>query len=373
MERAVGLRVKAPLRQQGGEVCRLLPVGVEHQIGVLGELLRRHLLHRVVQAHRAGGDADGQQQHEADHRHGAVGGVDAGVELPQDEHVEVFIVELLPAPAHPQQEAGQGAEEQQGAQAAQADHHPEQGVHPQDAPGEQHGVGDGKQSRPGQEENHRQPQALAFQLLVHPLGLHQIDEPASGDGEGVVGHHQQEDSGEGQGGLAQGGQGDGEGEHGHGHGEQPGGECGQAPGRQHPQPQAHQQGQQAHARRLQQQEPGHLAPPHAQQQIGAQLLLPPADEEAGGVEDQKGQHHPHKDGEHAHQLPDGLGGGGGGPAAQVLEHRLGLQGVEHVEQAHGEHDGEEPHPVVLHAAAHVFGGQLREHRSGHLPARSPRR
>ena len=79
MEGAVAPRVKAPLRQQGGQVHRLLPVGIKGQADVLGELLLRHLGDGVVQSHGAGGDADGQQQHETDHRHGAVGGVDAGV------------------------------------------------------------------------------------------------------------------------------------------------------------------------------------------------------------------------------------------------------------------------------------------------------
>lgn len=107
-----------------------------------------------------------------------------------------------------------------------------------------------------------------------------------------------------------------------------------------------------------------------QQQVGAQLSLPAANQEAGGIEDQKGQHHPHKDGEHADELPDGLGRGSLGTAAQVLEHRLGFQGVEHIEQAHAEGDGEKPHSVVLHAAPHIFEGQLREHRSEHLPGGS---
>ena len=83
-EGALCLRIEASLRQQGGEVHLSLLLRVEDQIHVLGGLLGRHLLHRVVEPYRAGGDANGQQEHEADHRHGAVGGVDAGVELPQD-------------------------------------------------------------------------------------------------------------------------------------------------------------------------------------------------------------------------------------------------------------------------------------------------
>ena len=272
-EGALCLRIKAPLRQQGGEVHLSLLLRVEDQLHVLGGLLGRHLLHRVVEPYRAGGDANGQQEHEADHRHGAVGGVDAGVELPQDKHIEVPVVEPLAALAYPQKEPGQGAKEEQGAQAAQADHHPEQRVHPQQAPGEEHGVGDGQQPRPRQKENHRHPQALGLELLIHPPGLHQIQEPAPGDGKGVAEHYQQEDKGEGQGRFPHGRQGDRESELRHGHGEEPGGEGGQAPGRQHPQPQACQQGQHPHAQGFQQEQAGHLPPLHAQQQVGAQLSL----------------------------------------------------------------------------------------------------
>ena len=48
-EGALCLRIEASLRQQGGEVHLSLLLRVEDQLHVLGGLLGRHLLHRVVE------------------------------------------------------------------------------------------------------------------------------------------------------------------------------------------------------------------------------------------------------------------------------------------------------------------------------------
>ena len=52
---------------------------------------------------------------------------------------------------------------------------------------------------------------------------------------------------------------------------------------------------------------------------------------------------------------------------QKPQHRLGLHGVEHVEDAHAEGDGDKVDRVIPQATGHVFGRQLREHRRTHLP------
>ena len=72
-------------------------------------------------------------------------------------------------------------------------------------------------------------------------------------------------------------------------------------------------------------------------------------------------------------LPGADGYALGETMRQEAEHRLGLQGVEYIKEAHAEGYGEKVYPVVPEAAPHVFDRQLREHCSGHLQARSPRR
>ena len=59
----------------------------------------------VVQADGAGGDADGQQEHQTDDRHGHIGAVNPGIELPEDEHIQAPVIHPLGRLAQFQQEA----------------------------------------------------------------------------------------------------------------------------------------------------------------------------------------------------------------------------------------------------------------------------
>ena len=109
-----GVRVEAGLGEPGGDVH---PDGVAAVVldgEVIGGGGGGALLNGVVEAHAAGGDPDGQQQEQTDHRHGEIGGVDAAVELPQHKHIETFVVELFPALHHPEEKARERAEKQQG-------------------------------------------------------------------------------------------------------------------------------------------------------------------------------------------------------------------------------------------------------------------
>ena len=371
---ALLLRVKALRRQQCGQIhgppILLRP---DRQFHILGHGLVRHLRDGVVQSYRGGGDADGQQQHEADHRHGPVGGIDIGVELPQDEQIQIFIIELLAGLAQTQQETGQSPEEQQGTQAAQPDHYPEQFVHPQQAPGQQHGVGHGQQNAAHEKEHHRDAQAAHLQFLIDPPGPQQVDELPPGYGKCVVEHHQQEDGRKGQHRLADSRERDGKGKVGHGHRKQPRGKEGQGLGEHHTQRQPHRQRRQSNDGGLCQQQPGHLPALHAKHQVGAQLPGPAADQKTGGVQDEEGQYHPHKNRQDADELLNSSHNVGPGVLGQIADHTLGLQSVEHIKQAHAEGHGQEVHPVVPEAAPYILDSQLREHRSGHLPAQSPRR
>ena len=57
-----------------------------------------------------------------------------------------------------------------------------------------------------------------------------------------------------------------------------------------------------------------------------------------------------------------------GAFGQHLHRPLPLQGIEHIEEAHPQGEGEKVHRVVLETAGDVFPRQLKEHRPRHLPA-----
>ena len=151
-------------------------------------------------------------------------------------------------------------------------------------------------------------------------------------------------------------------------GKEAGGEHRDELGQKDAQRQTHAQGQQADDQRLQKEQAGDGPRAHAQQQVGAQLLLPAADHKAVGVENEKGQDYRHKHGDDVDELDNGAG-----DVVSALEgfhDILGVHGVEHIEDAHAEGEGEEVHRVVPQAALHVLQGQLREHPGRHLPAGS---
>ena len=80
------VQVKAALRQHGREVHKARAVGgliLYRQIK--GSLFIGRRLQGGVESDGAGGDADGQQQQDADDRHGQVGGVDPAQPLAQGE------------------------------------------------------------------------------------------------------------------------------------------------------------------------------------------------------------------------------------------------------------------------------------------------
>ena len=360
-------RVEAVLRQPPLQVGRGGPAA--------GEELHRHIVggrpvgdagNGVVQADGAGGDADGQQEHQTDDRHGHIGAVNPGIELPEDEHIQAPVVHPLGRLAQFQQEARQGPEKQQGPQAPQAQHHEEQGVDGQNPPPEQHGVGDGQQRGPRQEHDQGGPDAFELQVLVFPVGVEQVNELLPGDGEGVEEHHHQEDDPKIQCGLQDCLQGEDEVELCKGNLKEPGGEDRDKLREHHPQRQPRPQGKQADEQGFQQQQAGHQSAVHTQEQVSPQLPLPAADHEAVGVENQKAQHHRHEGGEHVdegHQYLNDVGTAG----AQGVHDILGVHGVEYVKDAHAKGECEKIHRVVPHTADHVFQGQLREHRRSHLP------
>lgn len=185
-----GVRVEAGLGEPGGDVH---PDGVAAVVldgEVIGGGGGGALLNGVVEAHAAGGDPDGQQQEQTDHRHGEIGGVDAAVELPQHKHIETFVVELFPALHHPEEKARERAEEQQGPQGAQGQHEEKERVDIEQSPEEQHGVGGEQQRDAGQKGEHAPPQGALPHLLVSAPALHEVDEPGPGDGQTGKDHDQ---------------------------------------------------------------------------------------------------------------------------------------------------------------------------------------
>ena len=134
LSKELGREVVIVVLQTEGHIQRRVPVHV--------------VLHRVVDPHRAGRGADGQQQEQAYHRHGQVVGGDAGAELPQYEQIQIPQVKALVPLDQAQQKAGQGAEEEQGAQSSQNQHQGEDPVHLlQQTPPEEQGVRRAQQRR----------------------------------------------------------------------------------------------------------------------------------------------------------------------------------------------------------------------------------
>ena len=130
------------------------------------------------------------------------------------------------------------------------------------------------------------------------------------------------------------------------------------------------QGDDPHNARLQEQNQRHLALAQAQEQVGAQLPLPAAEQKVVGVENQAGQHHRHKHGKHVHhdknRCDDGVS-----VLAEKDHGGLAVQGVEGIEQPHAEGEGEQVDPVVPEGPAHVACGKLTKHLPSLLPAVSP--
>ena len=181
-------------------------------------------------------------------------------------------------------------------------------------------------------------------------------------------HHQQEDDAEGEHRLPRCPGGEVHRQHPrHIHFKHGQGEGGHAEAGRHPQGQPGDKGDQADQPRLQKQQAGHLSLAQAQQQVGAQLPLPAAEEKAVGIEDQAGQHHRYENGKNIHQRGDGLHDGVA-HIGQIDQRPLILNGVKGVEQAHAEGEGEQIHPIVPEGPAHIAQGQLREHRPSLPPS-----
>ena len=161
-----------------------------------------------------------------------------------------------------EQKSGQGAEKEQRPQAAQGQHHPEQPVHPEDPPGEQHGIGHPQQQYPRQKHDHRGPDAFELEGLVGVLGLEQVNELAPGDRQGVEDHHQQKDAPEVEQGLAHRSRGEHKVELLQVDGKDTGGKHGDELGEEHPQQQPHPQGEHPDAQGLQKEQQGHPAAVH---------------------------------------------------------------------------------------------------------------
>ena len=233
--------------------------------------------------------------------------------------------------------------------------------------GEQNGVGRRK-THPAQDQlEHRGPEGAGTKLLIFPPSLHQIQQLGTGDLDAAEAHDQQKNQAEVEHGAHRcpGGEGQSEGVHPEGeHGQ---GEGGQAlRGRQSKQ-QAQGQGGRADQPRLQHQQEGHLSLAQAEEQIGAQLPLPPAHEKPVCVQDQTGQHHGHEDGKDVDAGLDDLGHGV--LALGQVNHRpLAVQRTKGIEQAHAKGEGEQIHAVVPEGAADVAQGQLTEHLPSLLPA-----
>ena len=300
--------------------------------------------------------------------------MDPAEPLAQGEQVQPLEIQPRPPLDEAHHETGQGAEDQQGAQGPQPQHGDAQhrdGHRDGHAEGEQDGVGRPQADRPGRELEHRHPQGTGLELLVFPIHPEQVDEFGPGHLQAAEQHDQQEDQAEIHRSLARRPGGEGQGQHlAQVHLEHGQGEGGQAEGGQRPQGQSRPQGEQTHRPRLQKEHPGHLPVAEAQEQIGAQFPLAPAQEEAVGVQDETGQHRRHKDGEDVDQHHDGLHRRVA-VLGQIDHSRLAVQGVEGIEQAHPEGEGEEIHPVVPEGAAHVPDRQLRKHRPSPLPCRTP--
>ena len=139
-------------------------------------------------------------------------------------------------------------------------------------------------------------------------------------------------------------------------------------GEEHPQRQANRQGKNTDEQGLQKEKRGYAPLREAQKHIGAQLLFPPLEHEVVCVEDEEGQYNRHEDGEDVHQHQRSIQYAGLLAPLQGLHNPLGLQGVEDVEDAYAEGEGEEVDRVVLQTPGDILEGQLREHPGRHLPA-----
>ena len=366
--------VKASLLEQGGEVHGLIAaflVVVVPQGDVHRGLAVGHGGQGVVQANGAGGDADGQQQEDAHHRLGQIGGVDLAEPLAQGKDVQVFVIHPRVALDKLHHKAGQGPEDEQGARRTQPQHGETQkgDRHRQGhAEGEQNGIGPSQTNHAGRQLDHRRHQGPGLEHLVLPLSVNQVDELGAGYPDPAEQHDQQENNTKVEHCLSRrlGGEVHRQ-QSGYVHLKHGQGEGGHAEAGQHPQSKPGGQGNQAHNARLQEEQAGHLPLAQAKKQIGAQLPLPAAEEKAVGVQNEAGQHHRHKDGKDVDNHHNGvhhrifaLG--------KVDNGSLALDGVEGIEQAHTEGEGEQVDAVVPEGPAHVAQGQLREHRPSLLPS-----
>lgn len=298
--------------------------------------------------------------------------MDLAQPLAQGEDVEIFVVQPRAALDELHHKAGQGPEDQQGARRSQPQHGEAQKGNrngQRHAEGEQNGVSGDEADHPQHKLEHRHSQGPGLQHLVFPLPVDQVNELCLGHLHPAEDHHQQEDYAEVQHRLARRPGGKSHSQHvGHVYLEHGQSEGGHPKAGRHPQGQSGGQGDQADEARLQKEQAGHLPLAQAQQQVGAQLPLPAAEEKAVGVEDQAGQHHRHEDGKNVYQRGDGLHDGVA-YIVQIDQRPLAVQGVEGVEQADAKGEGEQIHPVVPKGPAHVAQGQLREHRPSLLPFR----
>ena len=140
-------------------------------------------------------------------------------------------------------------------------------------------------------------------------------------------------------------------------------------------PQAHHQRKHADDQRFRQDYRGNLSRAHAEQKVGAELLLAGSNHEPVGVEDQKAQN----DGDDYAEIGHDLGQDIENARTRCQENTLGTflgfekharipDSVEGVEHRHAQGQGNEVHSVVAHAAAHVAQGEFHQHDDRRLVA-----
>ena len=328
------------------------------------------VLRRVVCHERGAKRSDGQQQHDAHHRHGAECRPQLAGQLPHHEQIQVLVVEPLPQLRELEQKARKRQEEQQRAQAPHRDDDQQRKVQRVELDFQDPDVRADQQRRRQHEQHHAHPQMPRQErALVAPVGLQQLDEPRARDAEHIEHAHHQEDDRKVEQCLSQAGKGDHEVVVDHGHVVDPRDEHRERLAEQQPQRKARRQRQHAHHQRLHQQHQRDPASLDAQRHVQAELPLAPPEYEVICIEDQSRQHH----GDDRRNDGDGLQHEIHQRALllrKAQQHLLAVQRVEHVENAHAEGQRQKVDGVVLEGAQHVFEGEVIKHCSRHPQARS---
>ena len=119
IHRAKTAQIETGAAEQGADLFLAFSADDLH---IPGDTALQIIAERAVEAHRAGEDADREEQQDADDRHGADRRVDPRIKFPQREAVQPAVVKAAPPHGDPQHKAGQRPEQEKRGDDAIDDH-----------------------------------------------------------------------------------------------------------------------------------------------------------------------------------------------------------------------------------------------------------